>query len=85
MKTKANHQVDMIKGVALIEYKTRVQRNLLISLKPCAYIGCALVLPLESRIPSKVWGHDDTQFHTQLVWSMCDVHSSDWIGSTTCG
>ena len=56
MKTKENHQVDMLKGLALVEYENRVQRNLLISPKPCAFIGCVLVIPWASRTPSTDWG-----------------------------
>ena len=46
----------MLKGLALVEYEDRVQRNLLISPKPCAFIGCVLDVPWASRIPSTVWG-----------------------------
>ena len=56
MKTKEKLQVDMLKGLALVEYEDRVQRNLLIPPKLCANMGCVLVLPLEIRTPSIVWG-----------------------------
>ena len=56
MRTKEKHWVDMLKGVALVEYGAKVQRNLLISPKPCAFIGCVLDVPWASRIPSTVWG-----------------------------
>ena len=46
----------MLKGVDLVEYEDRVQRNLLIPPKLCANMGCVLVLPLEIRTPSIVWG-----------------------------
>ena len=44
----------MLKGVTLLEYEARVQRNLLISPKPCAYIRYVLFLPFASRKPSTV-------------------------------
>ena len=48
--------MDMLKVVALLEYETRVQKILLISLKSCGYMGCVLILSLASRTPSMVWG-----------------------------
>ena len=46
----------MLKVVTLLEYETRVYRSLLISVKPCAYMGRVLVQPLASRTPSMEWG-----------------------------
>ena len=40
VRTKAKKRVDMIKVLALVEHENSVQRILLISLKPCAYMGC---------------------------------------------
>ena len=72
----------MLKGVDVVEYKGRVQINLSVYPKPCANMGCVLVLPLATKTLSTVWGFDDTRFHTKLVCSMLVNAYSHHVGFT---